>query len=155
MMKIITTNNLDDHQKKVIYDLWNAEYPKNLTHSNPIDFENYLNALTNQRHNLLIDKNGIIKGWYFDFDRNNEKWFAMIIASEIHGKGFGTMLLNEAKKRESVLNGWVIDKTNYLKQNGDGYKSPISFYIKNGFHKLPEIRLELAHLSAVKIKWKK
>ena len=121
MMKIITTNNLDDHQKKVIYDLWNAEYPKNLTHSNPIDFENYLNALTNQHHNLLIYKNGIIKGWYFDFDRNNEKWFAMIIASEIHGKGFGTMLLNEAKKKESVLNGWVIDKTNYLKQNGDGY----------------------------------
>lgn len=155
MMKIITTNNLDDHQKKVIYELWNAEYPKNLTHPNLIDFENYLNALTNQHHNLLIDKYGIIKGWYFDFDRNNEKWFAMILASEIQGKGFGTLLLNEAKKRESVLNGWVIDKTNYLKQSGDDYKSPISFYIKNGFHKLPEIRLELAHLSAVKIQWKK
>lgn len=155
MMKIITTNNLDNHQKKVIYELWNAEYPKNLTHPNLIDFENYLNALTNQHHNLLIDKYGIIKGWYFDFDRNNEKWFAMILASEIQGKGFGTLLLNEAKKRESVLNGWLIDKTNYLKQSGDGYKSPISFYIKNGFHKLPEIRLELTHLSAVKIQWKK
>ena len=155
MMKIITTNNLDNQQKKVIYELWNAEYPKNLTHPNLIDFENYLNALTNQHHNLLIDKYGIIKGWYFDFDRNNEKWFAMILASEIQGKGFGTLLLNEAKKRESVLNGWVIDKTNYLKQSCDRYKSPIYFYIKNGFHKLPEIRLELTHLSAIKIQWKK
>lgn len=44
-MKIIITNNLDDHQKKVIHELWNAEYPKNLTHQNLSDFENYLNAL--------------------------------------------------------------------------------------------------------------
>lgn len=154
-MKIITTNSLDGNQKKVIYELWNAEYPKNLTHQNLSDFENYLNALTNQYHMLLIDKNGAIKGWYFDFDRNNEKSFAMILATEIHGKGFGTLLLNEAKKRESELNGWVIDKTDYLKQNGVGYKSPVPFYLKNGFHKLPEIRLELEHLSAVKITWKK
>ncbi|MHB1145979.1 MAG: GNAT family N-acetyltransferase [Lutibacter sp.] len=154
-MKIITTNSLNSNQKKVIYELWNAEYPKNLTHQNLSNFENYLNALTNQYHMLLIDKNGNIKGWYFDFDRNNEKWFAMILASEIHGKGFGTLLLNEAKKRESALNGWVIDKTDYLKQNGVCYKSPIPFYLKNGFQKLPEIRLELEHLSAVKIIWEK
>lgn len=154
-MKIIATNSLKNLQIKDVYVLWNAEYPKNLTHPNLINFENYLNELTNQYHNLLIDESGIIKGWYFDFDRNNEKWFAMILASEIHGKGFGTLLLNEAKKRESTLNGWVIDKTNYLKQNGEGYKSPIPFYLKNGFHKLPEIRLELEHLSAVKIRWEK
>jgi GNAT superfamily N-acetyltransferase len=155
MIKIITTNSLDNSQIKVIYDLWNAEYPKNLTHQNLSDFENYLNALTNQCHMLLIDNNGAIKGWYFDFNRNNEKWFAMILGSEIHGKGFGTLLLNEAKKRESELNGWVIDKTDYLKQNGVGYKSPIPFYLKNGFQLLPEIRLELEHLSAVKITWEK
>ncbi|NEW79312.1 MAG: GNAT family N-acetyltransferase [Gelidibacter sp.] len=153
-MKIITTNNLNNPQKKVVYELWNTEYPKNLTHQNLSDFENYLNALTNQYHNLLINKNGKILGWYFDFDRNNEKWFAMILASKIHGKGFGTRLLNEAKKRESALNGWVIGKTDYLKQNGEYYKSPIPFYLKNGFQLVPEIRLELEHLSAVKITWK-
>ncbi|OGS73650.1 MAG: GNAT family N-acetyltransferase [Flavobacteria bacterium RIFCSPLOWO2_12_FULL_35_11] len=155
MIKIIITNCLDNSQIKVVFELWNAEYPKNLTHKSLSDFENYLNALANQHHMLLINKNGAIKGWYFDFDRNTEKWFAMILASEIHVKGFGTMLLNEAKKRESELNGWVIDKTDYLKQNGDGYKSPVPFYLKNGFHKLPEIHLELEHLSAVKIIWKK
>lgn len=155
MIKIKTTNSLDNSQIKVIFELWNAEYPKNLTHKNLSDFENYLNALTNQHHILLIDKNDAIKGWYFDFNRNDEKWFAMILATEIQGKGFGTLLLNEAKKRESVLNGWVIDKTDYLKQNGNCYKSPIPFYLKNGFQLLPEIRLELEHLSAVKITWKK
>ena len=139
----------------MIYELWNAEYPKNLTHQNLSNLENYLNELTNQYHMLLIDKNGAIKGWYFDFNRNNEKWFAMILASEIHGKGFGTLLLNEARKRESELNGWVTDKTDYLKQNGNCYKSPIPFYLKNGFQLLPESRLELEHLSAVKITWKK
>jgi GNAT superfamily N-acetyltransferase len=150
-MKIITTNSLDNPQKKVVYELWNAEYPINLTHQNLSGLENYLNALTNQHHMLLIDKKGKIKAWYFNFDRNNEKWFAMILASEIHGKGFGTMLLNEAKKRESALNGWVIDKTDYIKQNGDFYKTPIPFYLKNGFRLVPEIRLELEYLSAVKI----
>jgi len=154
-MKIITTNSLNNNQKKVIYELWNAEYPKNLTHQNLSNLENYLNELTNQYHMLLIDKNGAIKGWYFDFNRNNEKWFAMILASEIHRKGFGTLLLNKARKRESELNGWVTDKTDYLKQNGNCYKSPIPFYLKNGFQLLPESRLELEHLSAVKITWKK
>lgn len=154
-MKIITTNSLDSNQKEVIYELWNAEYPKNLAHQNLNTFENYLTALTNQYHKLLIDENGAIKGWYFDFNRNHEKWFAMILASEIHGKGFGTKLLNEAKKREPTLNGWVIEKTDFLKQNGNFYKSPVSFYLKNGFQLVPEIRLELDHLSAVKITWKK
>lgn len=154
-MKIITTNSLDNSQIKVVFELWNAEYPKNLTHKCLSDFENYLNVLANQHHILLIDKNDAIKGWYFNFNRNNEKWFAMILATEIHGKGFGTLLLNEAKKRESILNGWVIEKTDYLKQNGDFYISPVPFYLKNGFQLLPEIRLELEHLSAVKITWKK
>ena len=154
MIKIITTNSLDNSQIKVIFELWNAEYPKNLTHRNLSDFENYLNALASQHHMILTDEN-TIKGWYFDFDRNNEKWFAMILATEIHGKGFGTLLLNKAKKKESILNGWVIDKTDYLKQNGNLYKSPIPFYLKNGFQLLPEIRLELEHLSAVKITWEK
>ncbi|WP_372766547.1 GNAT family N-acetyltransferase [Lutibacter sp.] len=155
MMKIITTNSLENHQIKVVYELWNAEYPKNLFHNNVSDFKNYLENLTNQWNLLIIDENGNIKGWYLDFLRADEKWFAMILASEIHGKGFGTRLLNEAKKRASELNGWVIDKPNYLKQNGDCYKSPIPFYQKNGFHVLPEVRLELEHLSAVKITWKK
>lgn len=155
IMKTITTNSLDKLQKKVIFELWNAEYPKNLTHKYLSDFENYLNALTDQHHLLLIDKNSAIKGWYFDFDRNNEKWFAMILATEIHGKGFGTLLLKEAKKRESILNGWVIEKTYYLKQNGDFYVSPVPFYLKNGFQLMSDIRLELEHLSAVKITWKK
>jgi len=154
-MKIITTNSLEYHQIKVVYNLWNAEYPKNLFHNKVSDFENYLENLTNQQHLLIKDENGNIKGWYFDFLRADEKWFAMILASEIHGKGFGTRLLNEAKKRASELNGWVIDKPNYLKQNGDFYKSPIPFYLKNKFHVLPEVRLELENLSAVKITWKK
>lgn len=154
-MKIITTNSLNNSQIKVVFELWNAEYPKNLTHKNLIDFENYLNVLTNQHHKLLIEKEDAIKGWYFDFDRNNEKWFAMILATEIHGKGFGTLLLNEAKKRKSILNGWVIEKTDYLKQNGNFYKSPVPFYLKNGFQLLSDIRLELEHLSAVKITWEK
>ena len=38
-------------------------------------------------------------------------------------------------------------------KSGKPYRSPLDFYIKNGFKVLPEIRLELPSISAVKIKW--
>ncbi len=83
----------------------------------------------------------------------NEKWFAMILDSQIQGKGFGTHLLNEAKQSVTELNGWVIDHNNYKKTNGTTYKSPIDFYLKNNFIILSETRLEISKISAVKIKW--
>ena len=116
-MRIIKTNILSLQQKKAIYILWNKEYPINLTYLAFEELENYLRNLKNQRHLLLIDENEIVKGWYFDFIRENEKWFAMILDSQIQGKGFGTHLLNEAKQSVTELNGWVIDHNNYKKTN--------------------------------------
>jgi len=108
--------------------------------------------LIDQYHILLLDDTKI-KGWYFNFIRENEKWFGMILDSDIQGKGFGTKVLNLAKEKESVLNGWVIDHNNDKKQNGEFYKSPLGFYQKNGFEVISNIRLELDKISAVKIKW--
>ena len=154
-MKFIKTNILNDIQKTQIIDLWNNEYPKKLMHESFESFESYLKNLKEQNHILLIDNENYVKGWYIDFIRENEKWFAMILNSELQGKGFGTKLLNEAKRKENELNGWVIDHNNDVKQNGEFYQSPIKFYEKNEFKIINRIRLELDMISAVKIKWRK
>ena len=81
--------------------------------------------------------------WYVNFIRNRKKWFVILLNSNIQGKGYGTQLINLAKKEESELNGWVIEHDNDLKQNGEKYKSPLGFYLKNGFEVISEDRLEL------------
>lgn len=135
--------------------MWNNEYPEKLNYQTLAEFENYFENLKEQSHILMTNENQTIRGWYFDFIRENEKWFAIILDSKLHGKGFGTKILNLAKEKETGLNGWVIDNSNDRNKNGKLYKSPLNFYLKNRFEKLAENRLELEKISAVKIKWTK
>lgn len=86
--------------------------------------------------------------------REGEDWFAIILDHQIQGKGNGSLLINELKKNNSSLNGWVIDQENEAKHNKEFYKSPMPFYIKNGFTILTEIRIENEKMSGVKINWK-
>ncbi|WP_394772978.1 hypothetical protein [Flavobacterium sp.] len=85
--------------------------------------------------------------------RDNENWFAVILNSEIQGKGNGSVLINELKKKNISLNGWVVDNENEVKQNETFYRSPMPFYIKNGFTVCSEIRIENEKMSGVKINW--
>mgnify|MGYP005989102131 FL=1 len=154
-MELIKCSSLSESEKIEIFDLWNNEYPEKLSYKSKKEFDKYLKSLSEQSHIILIDTNKKIKGWYFDFNRENEKWFAIILDSKIQGKGFGSKMLIHAKQKENELNGWVIDHNTDKKKNGEFYKSPLSFYLKNGFKKLTTNRLELDKISAVKIKWKK
>lgn len=154
-MEFIRRSILSDSEKLEIFELWNNEYPKKLSYKSIREFDEYLKNLTQQSHILLIDSNGKIKGWYFDFIRDNEKWFAIILDSNIHGKRLGTRILELAKQKENELNGWVIDHNREQKKNGESYNSPLNFYLKNGFKIMINNRLELDKISAVKIKWKK
>lgn len=154
-MEFIKLIQLSKTFKEEILNLWNNEYPEKLNYQNLSNFDNYLKNLEKQSHVLMIDKNKTVKGWYFDFNREDEKWFTIILDTTVHGKGFGTKLLNLAKEKETELNGWVIDHNNDIKKNGNKYKTPLEFYLKNGFEKLTENRLEFEKISAVKIKWTK
>lgn len=154
-MKFVKCQILSVYDRQEIFELWNNEYPENLSYKTTLELDKYLENLTNQSHILLVDIDGKIKGWYFDFMRDNEKWFAIILDSKIQGKGLGTKILSLAKEKEIELNGWVIDHNRDKKRNGEYYKSPLDFYLKNGFEKFPKSRLELDKISAVKIKWTK
>lgn len=153
-MRVIEKIYLSPEQKLALLKLWNSEYPANICF-NPTEFENYLTQLNDKKHLLLIDELERIAGWFFTFVREGEKWFAMIIRNDLQGTGLGTQFLNNAKKSETILNGWVVDHENYLAGNGKPYRSPIGFYLKNGFKICSEIRLETEKLSAVKILWER
>ena len=154
-MEFIRRSILSDSEKLEIFELWNNEYPEKLSYKTLKELDEYLNKLTSQSHILLIDSSEKIKGWYFDFKRDNEKWFAIILDSDIHGKGFGNKILELAKQKENELSGWVIDHNKDKKNNGEFYSSPLNFYLQNGFEILTTDRLESVKISAVKIKWKK
>ena len=152
-MKIIEKDTLSLEEKEVLREIWNNEYPARLYLKTSEDFDLYLNGLSNTKHYLLFDDSNKIIGWTFTFLREGEDQFAIILDSKIQGKGNGFLLINEIKKKNTSLNGWVIDQENELKQNNEFYKSPMPFYIKQGFTVLTETRIENEKMSAVKINW--
>ncbi|MEO1486306.1 MAG: GNAT family N-acetyltransferase [Bacteroidota bacterium] len=153
-MEFLESSVLSDTQKLEIIALWNKEYPVSLSHESIETFNTYLGSITNTRHILLMDKKENIQGWCLCFTRQSERWFTLIISSNIHGKGFGTQLLEHARVKEKKLNGWVIDHDKEKKKNGKLYRSPLSFYLRNGFEIVPSERLD-NKISAIKVIWKK
>ena len=118
------------------------------------EFDNYLSELEDPKHIFLLDDEKIM-GWYIDFERDNERWFAMIIHHSIQGMGYGAVLLHRGQKANKILNGWVIESSEYKLVNGHIYQSPLAFYVKYGFEHFPEITLETKGLKMTKIRWKK
>lgn len=153
--KIIQTSELNKQAKQQVFELWNNEYPINLSYKNLTEFDNYLQNLTKLKHFLLTIDTDLILGWALTFDRDSEKWFAIILSEKIKGKGYGRKMVDELKQVEPILNGWVIDHNNDKKINGLTYVSPLKFYEKCGFEIQTDNRLELDKISAVKIKWMK
>lgn len=153
IFKITQTTELNEQAKKQVLELWNSEYPKKLSYKTLTDFEEYLQKLKNLKHFLLTTDKNLIFGWAFTFDRENEKWFAIILSEKIKGQGLGSQMLDKLKQTEKILNGWVIDHDNDKKKSGETYSSPLNFYRKCGFEILGTQRLELDTISAVKIQW--
>lgn len=152
-MKLIRTAHLSKVQKEQICDLWNFEYPIELRYKHKADFDSYLESLTGKSYILLLNEKEQVLGWYVDFYREQKRWFAMLLDSNYQGKGWGRKILILAKEKENSLNAWVIDHNRSEKSNGEMYRSPLGFYLKNGFKLVPDIRLELHNISAVQVNW--
>ncbi|MCU0437722.1 MAG: GNAT family N-acetyltransferase [Raineya sp.] len=145
---------LNTTQKQTLFDIWNAEYPEKLAYQNIAAFEEYLSKLNSATHFLLYDDSQEIKGWACTFDRESERWFLIILNSDIHGKGYGKQLLKVLKEHETHLSGWVIDHHHDKKSNKEYYRSPLDFYTKCGFL-VTDTKLKTEKISAVKIVWDK
>ncbi len=135
--------------------MWHDQYPKNLAYKNSQAFEDYLISLKNPQHSLILDEDGIVKGWLAKMERDEKDWIALILDKSIQYKGYGSQLLDRVKAKSDEINAWVVDHNNYKKTDGSYYQSPLNFYIKNGFKVIPEKRLEQTRVTAVKITWRK
>ncbi len=151
-MKIVQPYQLSVAQKEQLLALWNQEYPVDINHENLAALEQYLFGLNDVEHCLLVEGEQI-EGWYFDFIREGERWFAIILSNHVQGRGYGRKLLDRAKASRSTLNGWVIDRSTYIKKDRTPYLSPINFYLKQGFSIVPNKVLESSKIVAVKIRW--
>jgi len=152
-MKIIKSTTLTKPQKEAICFLWNREYPRQLMMSQD-EFDTYLEKLQAPNHFLVLDDVNEVVGWACTFDRDEDRWFLILINSLYQRLGIGRMVLRLLKEKETRLNGWVIDHPHDVKQNGEAYESPLRFYVKNGFDVMPEIRYTNDKIAAVKIEWK-
>ncbi|WP_335965051.1 GNAT family N-acetyltransferase [Galbibacter sp. PAP.153] len=153
-MNFTETEILNEKQKLEVIQLWNSEYPKGLSLLNLVEFDQYLDKLSDKNHILLFDENETVKGWLIYFIRDNEQCFAMLVDFSLQGQGLGSRFLNLAKERNSELNGWVIDNDDEPKQNGENYLSPIGFYRKNGFEIRTDIQLKKKNINGIKVIWK-
>ena len=150
-MDIKITTDLNAFEKNELMNLWNAVYPENLHYDSLENLDHYFNGLKGIQHYLMQDAALKIIAWAFTFYREEAKWFAILIDQSYQKKGIGSAMLNALKKKNSTLNGWVIDKDNYYLKNGENYFSPLPFYLKNNFVICEAIRLETDKISAVKI----
>lgn len=151
MMQLIKTSMLTTVQEARIDRLWDEEYPQNLAGR----YRQLLNGVDSYRHHLLLDDAGSTAGWAVEFEKDDEIRFSIIVPAALQGKGYGRMLLDSLKSGLDEFYGWVIDHDRDIKANGEQYRTPLPFYLKNGFELLPEQRIEAQIISAVKIKWTK
>ena len=151
-MEIIKATGLSKEQKEKIRHLWNLEYPQQLM-IDAVQLDDYLQKSENHHHILILDKDETLIGWAYSFDRDDERWFSILVDRRFQKQGYGRMLLNLLKENESRLNGWVIDHPRYSKSSGEPYISPLPFYLVNGFRVCSETRYEDEKLSAVKMVW--
>jgi len=153
-MNIITQVYLTDQQKDAALQIWNTEYPVKLYMPTMANFDAFLHQLIAPKYYFVMD-NYNIAGWAATFTAGQVRSFFIMFNSAYHGKGYGTILLNELKKEGPQLFAWAIDHSDDVKPDGRPYPSPINFYLKNGFTVNNELRLENEQLSAVNILWQK
>ena len=93
-------------------------------------FDDYLKNLKDPKHYLAYDDKEQFIGWGFDFIRDLEKWFAIIVHSSHHSNVLGTMILDRMKVANTELNGWVIDDSNDIKLNGENTNHHLHFMLR-------------------------
>jgi GNAT superfamily N-acetyltransferase len=147
------TDALSSLLQNKLLEAWNSEYPLVLNHDSN-SFEKYLNSLANLQHTVVKDDKQNFCAWYFEFDRNQERQFGIIVHQDFQNKGLGKKLLERAKKQNNSLFAWVVDSNEYVKLDGSPYTSPLNFYLKNGFLIEPE-RWDSEKIKTVKISWHK
>ncbi len=152
-MIFVKTETLSQSLQRDLLDAWNNEYPSVL-HHNLTSFQQYIKSLVNLHHTIVIDEDNRFCAWYFDFDRDDERQFGIIVHKKFQNKGLGKELIAKAKLTNDHLSAWVVNSNAFAKKDGSPYISPLNFYLQNGFSIEPT-RWDSEKIKTVKITWHK
>jgi GNAT superfamily N-acetyltransferase len=152
---IISTSVLNNKQQEEFFQCWNEVYPLNLKFDDLGKMHEYFDGLQQLQFFLLVDASILATAFSFRFIRDNELWLAMLMPPTMQGKGYGSILLEELTENVDSISAWVVDHDRDVKADGTPYRSPLSFYLKNGFEVQEGVRLEMDTISAVKLIWKR
>lgn len=153
-MNFKETESLSLEERVQIRNIWNNEYPKVLYQEKQETLDSEIKTLKNARHTLVVDEQQNVQGWYADFDRDEARWFLIILSASSQNKGIGTKLLQKAQQQNESLCGWVIFSDTYKKADGTFYKSPLAFYQKLGFKIHRKILFQSEIMETLKVEWK-
>ncbi|MFM1947382.1 MAG: hypothetical protein RL207_1665 [Bacteroidota bacterium] len=149
-MIIHQTEFLSTQQFSEIAALWNAEYPIQLKDRLAL----LLEGNTKTIHFYLLDEFEQIIAWSVLFEKEQDLRFSIIVSRKHQKQGLGSVLLNEMKNKGMDFSGWVIDHDLDLLSDGSNYKSPLRFYLKNGFILDESFRLNTEMIQAVLVRYK-
>lgn len=152
---IISTSNLNSKQQEEFLKCWNEVYPLNLKFDDSGKMQSYFDGLQQLQFFLLVDGSIPATAFSFRFMRDGELWLAMLMPPSMQGKGYGSILLEELTENVDTISAWVVDHDLDVKSDGTPYRSPLQFYLKNGFAVQDGMRLELDTISAAKLVWKR
>lgn len=140
-MNVIRKTELTSKEIGLMLELYNRRMPKSFNKTEDtfcIDCGEDVEIFMAYEAEVLSGFLSIREGW------------GKLISSGLAGK----LLLEEAKKHNDVLFGWVSTKEGVKNGEGKDYKSPINFYLNNGF-KIDERRNEGLDPTILKVIWKK
>jgi GNAT superfamily N-acetyltransferase len=143
---------MNKKQWQKLHQLWNSEYPSVLNYVDFQTFEANISTWGSVNHRL-INRGEEVVGWLADFDRDDQRWFALIVSRRFQRSGIGRRLIELAKQNNDELNGWVIDEPGHSKADGSAYISPLPFYLRLGFHIEKISFLDKYAIQATKINW--
>jgi GNAT superfamily N-acetyltransferase len=149
-MIIHQTEFLSTQQFSEIAALWNAEYPIQLKDRLAL----LLEGNTKTIHFYLLDEFEQIIAWSVLFEKEQDLRFSILVSRKHQKQGLGSVLLNEMKNKGMDFSGWVIDHDLDLLSDGSNYKSPLRFYLKNGFVLDESFRLNTEMIQAVLVRYK-
>jgi len=143
-------SSISNDELSQVLHLWNNSYPIGICYNDINELNTFFAPLGNRRHYMIKD-NSSIEAWIVTFDRDDARWFSIIVSPSNKRKGLGKKLLQYVMKIEPKLNGWVTDHDNDVKRDGTPYESPIGFYLKLGFDIDHQTRYEKPGISCVRI----
>lgn len=153
-MQLNKKRHLSIEEKRQIYTIWNAVYPKQSLFKTFELFDDYISKMVDPTHYLLTCDQDKIAAWLVTLTRDGSRWLVILIHWDFQKQGLGSRLLHEMKKDESCVSAWITPHNNYFKGDGSIYQTPISFYEKNGFQVTSETFVK-DDFSGTKVIWQR